>query len=58
MQEYAVPCHARDAYENEILQWQRNGWLLPYSEEELGPPKGLILNGGRAGAEAEGASCA
>ena len=40
--EYAVPCHARDAYENEILQWQRNGWLLPYPEEELGPPKGLI----------------
>ena len=42
MQQYAVPCHARDAYENEILQWQRNGWLLPYPEEELGPPKGLI----------------
>ena len=41
VQEYVVPCHARDAYENEILQWQRNGWLLPYSEE-LGPPKGLI----------------
>ena len=42
MQEYAVPCHTRDACENEILQWQWNGWLLPYSEEELGPPKGLI----------------
>ena len=42
VQEYVVPCHARDAYENEILQWQQNGWLLPYSEEELGPPKGLI----------------
>ena len=42
MQEYVVPCHARDAYENEILQWQRNRWLLPYSEEELGQPKGLI----------------
>ena len=42
MQEYAVPCHTRDAYENEILQWQQNGWLLPYSEEELGPPKSLI----------------
>ena len=42
VQEYAVPGHSRDAYENEILQWQRNGWLLPYSEEELGPPKGLI----------------
>ena len=42
VQEYRVPCHARDAYENKILQWQRNGWLLPYSEEELGPPKGLI----------------
>ena len=41
VQEYTVPCHARDAYENEILQCQRNGWLLPYSEE-LGPPEGLI----------------
>ena len=41
-QEYAVPCHARDAYENEILQWKLNGWLLPYPEEELGPLKGLI----------------
>ena len=54
MQEYAVPCHARDAYENEILQWQRNVWLLPYSEE-LGPLKGLILLMA-VGAEAEGAS--
>ena len=42
MQEYVVPFHARDAYENEILQWQQNEWLLPYSEEELDPPKGLI----------------
>ena len=42
VQEYAVPCHAKDDYENEILQWQQNGWLLPYTEEELGLPKGLI----------------
>ena len=41
LQEYAVPFHARDASENEILQWQQNEWLLPYSEE-LDPPKGLI----------------
>ena len=41
VQNHVVPCHARDAYENEILQWQWNGWLLQYSEE-LGPPKGLI----------------
>ena len=42
VQEYAVPRHARYADENEILQWQQNGWLLPYSEEELNPPKGLV----------------
>ena len=36
-----MPCHASYAYENEILQWQQNGWLLPYSEE-VGPPKGQI----------------
>ena len=41
VQEYVVPCHARDAYENEILQWQRNGWLLPYSEG-LCPPKAVV----------------
>ena len=22
--------------------WIDNGWLLPYPEKELGPPKGLI----------------
>ena len=22
--------------------WLNNGWLLPYPEEELGPPKGMI----------------
>ena len=38
VQEYTVPDHVRDAYE----EWQRNGWLLLYPEEELGPPKGLI----------------
>ena len=25
VQEYMMPCHARDAYENVILQWQWNG---------------------------------
>ena len=49
-----VPCPIRDTYENEILQRQQNGWLLPYSEEELGPPKGLILMA--VSTEAEGVS--
>ena len=29
-------------YERELLAWIQNGWLIPYPESELGPPKGLI----------------
>ena len=42
VQEYTVPDHVRDAYEEELSMWQRNGWLLPYPEKELDPPKGSI----------------
>ena len=42
VQEYTVPDHIRDVYEEELSMWQCNGWLLLYPEEELGPPKGLI----------------
>ena len=42
VQEYTVPDHAQDAYEEELVLWQHNRLLLPYSEEELGLLKGLI----------------
>ena len=42
LQEYTVPHHVWDVYEEELSMWQRNGWLLPYLEKELGPTKGLI----------------
>ena len=42
LQEYTVPNHVQDAYEEELFMWKSNEWLLPYPEEELGPPKGLI----------------
>ena len=38
VQEYAVLCHARDAYKNENLQWQRNGWLL-HIQKNLAHPR-------------------
>ena len=40
--EYTVPDHTWDAYEEELSMWHHNEWLLPYPEEELDPPKGLI----------------
>ena len=40
--EYAVPKEIRTEYEKELESWIANGWLIPYSEEQLGPPKGLI----------------
>ena len=38
------PIHKRlqGEYEQELQAWIQNGWLIPYAESELGPPKGLI----------------
>ena len=40
--EYNVPASAQVEYERELRTWIKNEWLVPYPEEELGPPKGLI----------------
>ena len=32
----------REDYEQELCLWMSNGCLLPYPEEKLGPPKGLV----------------
>ena len=40
--EYNVPASARAEYDEELRNWIANEWLVPYPEEELGPPKGLI----------------
>ena len=40
--EYRVPVHIREAYEQELQTWIKDGWLIPYPERKLGPPKGLI----------------
>ena len=40
--EYPVAESIRDEYESELQLWLTNGWLVPYPEEELGPPKALI----------------
>uniref|UniRef100_A0A5S6R5T4 Reverse transcriptase domain-containing protein n=1 Tax=Trichuris muris TaxID=70415 RepID=A0A5S6R5T4_TRIMR len=42
MEEYPPAEEARTAYEEELDTWIDNGWLVPYNEEEFGPPKGLI----------------
>ena len=40
--QYAVKSSVREEYEREIAVWKERGWLKPYDECELGPPKGLI----------------
>ena len=40
--EYAVPKVVRDQYDSEPRKWVDDGWLVPYDETELGPPKGLV----------------
>ena len=40
--EYTVPKRLREEYDHELQTWIDNGWLVPYPEKELGPPKGLI----------------
>ena len=40
--EYLVSAQVRQEYCQELETWLNNGWLLPYPEEELGPPKVLI----------------
>ena len=40
--EYAVSTKNRTAYEEELQVWIINGWLIPYQQERLGSPKGLI----------------
>ena len=37
-----VPDQIRPAYEEELREWIKDGWLIPYPYEKLGPPKGLI----------------
>ena len=32
----------RLAYEEELREWIKDGWLIPYPYKKLGPPKGLI----------------
>lgn len=41
MAEYRVPDRIRPVYEQELCAWI-DGWLIPYPECKLGPPKGLI----------------
>ena len=40
--EYTIPARARAEYDKELQNWIDNGWLVPYPEDKLGPPKGLI----------------
>lgn len=40
--EYSVPIDVRPQYEAEVQKWVDSGWLQPYDEDALGPPKGLI----------------
>ena len=40
--EYTIPARACAEYDKELQNWIDNGWLVPYPEDKLGLPKGLI----------------
>ena len=40
--EYTIPVRACAEYDKELQNWIDNGWLVPYPEDKLEPPKGLI----------------
>ena len=40
--EYPVAKEIRNEYTQELHTWIGNGWLVPYQEDKLGPPKELI----------------
>ena len=40
--EYTIPARVRAEYDKELQNWIDNGWLVPYPEDKLGPPKSLI----------------
>ena len=40
--EYIVVVEIWEDHEQELWTWMSNGWLVPYPEEKLGPPKVLI----------------
>ena len=40
--EYTISVGARAEYDKELQNWTDNGWLVPYLEDKLGTPKGLI----------------
>ena len=40
--EYTIPVRACAEYDKELQNWIDNRWLVPYPEDKLGPPKGLI----------------
>ena len=42
LSEYPAPKRLQGEYEWELQTWIQNGWLIPYPENELCPPKGLI----------------
>ena len=40
--QYSVPSAARQEFDDELDEWIANGWLVPYDERHLGPPRGLV----------------
>ena len=41
---FSIAVYARSGQQaiSAIMAWIQNGWLIPYPESDLGPPKGLI----------------
>ena len=43
LSEYPTLKQLQGEYKQELQAWIQYVWLIPYPEDELGPPKGLIL---------------
>ena len=40
--EYPVLANVRIAYKQQLDAWIKDGWLIPYPDQKLRPPRGLI----------------
>ena len=55
--EYPVSSKLREEYQSQLQTWIDSSWLLPYSNEELGLPKELILLMAELQTNKQSASC-
>ena len=40
--EYPIPVNIRITYEQELHNWIKDGWLIPYPNQKLGPSRAML----------------